>query len=301
MKTTRRATASEQLALLKFPLGRQLYALRRIDEALVASGDALLRARVARALRLGEEARELELQWRGHVRAREHGKEARELDIELDRALSALHGFLKSTIKGFGEGTPQGEAGKQLLARLFPQGLRKLIHLPFVAEESMVRHLLQRARTEPALRAAVRELGGEPLLERVTEAHARYALALGRRAANGPTFPQVRLARREAQERLCEIQFLVFAELLRGGHGEAETAALWKAFDEVASQNQAIRRYRRRRSRVPDVDPETGARIDVDADDDAPGEEPQEPGAPAAHPIAQPIAPPADQDGAGAA
>ncbi|MEZ6188698.1 MAG: hypothetical protein R3F62_27310 [Planctomycetota bacterium] len=265
--TTDYISARAMLDFRQFPLSRQQYSLRRIALALADSEDEFLRQQVAKAIELGEEARNLELDWRGHQAEKEHGAEARQLDIELDAALCSLHAFLKTTIESFGESTPRGAQASHALERLFPLGVRQVIHLPFVEEEDTVRIMLNRVTSESALGKALREIGAIPLLDRVTECHARYANALPRREP-GPSYDEVREARRQGQERLSEIVFLVMARLLRGQHKGKQAAGLKQALGEVLEQDQAIKRYYKRRRRVTDVDPMTGELVDSEEDEE---------------------------------
>jgi len=268
--TVEDVSASGLLALRSFPLSRQQYALRRIDEALVECEDEALRQRVAEAIRLGDEARNLELEWRGFQPTTEHGERAQKVDYELDRALSALHAVLSTTASAFGEHSTRGAAARLALERLFPLGLRAVIHLPFVAQEDTVRILLERTTRERLLARALRELDVGELLERIAAIHLRYGQALPREART-PSYEQVQAARRAGQERLCRLVFVLVTRLLEGGLGGQHAAALRAALDEVLSQDAAIRRYSRQRRRAADVDPETGEPVE-DVEGDAPGD-----------------------------
>lgn len=269
--TVEDVSASDMLALRSFPLSRQQYALRRIDEALVECEDESLRRWVAEAIRLGDRARNLELEWRGTPPTTEHGERAQEVDHELDRALSALHGVLSTTAHAFGERSTRGAAARLALERLFPSGLRAVIQLPFVTQEDTVRILLERTTRERLLARALRELDVGELLERIAAIHVRYGEALPREQPSTPSYEQVQAARRAGQERLGRIVFVLVTRLLEGGLGGQHAAALRAALDEVLSQDAAIRRYSRQRRRAADVDPETGEPVE-DVEGDAPGD-----------------------------
>jgi len=252
-------SASDKLAMRMFPISRQQYTLRAVDEALAACGDERLRRKVARALELGDQARSLELNFRGYAR-QEFGDDARQLDIELDRALGALFHFLTATVKSFGDDSPQGSKAQTVIEWLFPRGLRYVIQLPYVAQASTVRLMLKWARSEPPLIEALRDVHADPLVERVAQLHTRFAAALPKTAS--PTYADVRQARREGHERLCAIVFLIGAALLGDDLPEEQAEALRKALAEVDAQDAAIKRYYRRHRRVTDVDPETGEELE---------------------------------------
>lgn len=258
-------SASDMLAIRSFPLDRQLYVLRTVDEALVASDDGLLRQQVARALQLVEQAWDLELRFRGNPR-QEYGSEARQLDIELDRALGALFHYLTSTVKSFGVDSLKGSHAQAVIERLFPRGLRYLIHLPYATEEATVRLMLKWARSEPPLIEGLRAVHAEPLVERVAELHARYAEALPKTPL--PSYEELSRVRREGHERLSAIVFLITAALVRGELEGKPTAALREALAEVLGQDAAIGRYCKRRRRVAEIDPETGEELESEEEGD---------------------------------
>ena len=267
-------SASELLAIRMFPIDRQQYSLRVVDEALVRSDDEFLRQQVARALQLGEQALSLELDFRGTRPAKEYGDEARQLDFELDRALGALFGFLTSTVKSFGVSSPEGAQAQRVIERLFPKGVRYVIQLPFDAEEATVRLMLKRARSEPPMIEALRAVQAGRLVERVAELHARYARALPKSSEPPPpAFEEVLRARREGHERMCAIVLQLSATLQRGDLEEQQAAALATALAEVLRQNAAIGRYYKRRRRVAEVDPETGEELETEAESEEEFEE----------------------------
>jgi len=263
--TTEEIASSDMFDFYLFPLSRQQYSLRQIDHALADCNDEVLRERVAEAIRLGEEARELDFTFSGGTRINEYGPEARSVDQELDRALGAVSKFLTTTAQAYGETSAQAQLARYAAGRLFPDGVRAVIHLPYVVQEDTVRLILRRVETEPRLGRALRELGADRFLERVAEVHARYQVAL-RKDRHQPTFSQVKEARRAGQERLCQIVVLVLARLVTGEHEGDQAAALWKALREVKDQNAAIGRYYKRRRRVTEVDPETGEELETEAE-----------------------------------
>jgi len=259
-------STSEMLCFRSFPLGRQAYSLRTLDEALVGIEDPFLRQKIARAIDFGARARDLELDWRGYRRATEYGAEAQQIDYELDRAVSALHAVLTATVDLHGASSARGVRARLVIERLFPKGVRHVIHLPYHEEDHTVNAMLERTRSEPELVEAVRELDLGPVIARVTEVHARYRQALPRRS-HAVTFEQVQAARREGHELLAEVVVLVRGVLLRGGLEEHHAAQLEAALREVLRQNAAIKRSYQRRRRATDVDPETGADVEEEGDD----------------------------------
>jgi len=260
-------STSEMLSFRLFPLGRQGFALRTLDEALVGIEDPFLRQKIADAIDFGGRARDLELDWRGHQRVKEYGAEAQRIDYELDRAVGALHAVLTATVDLHGASSTRGVHARLMIDRLFPKGVRHVIHLAFHEEEHMVNAMLERTRSEPELVEAVRELELGPVIERVTELHARYRLALPRKPSKAVTYEQVQAARREGHELLCEVVVLVRGVLLRGGLEEHQVAQLDAALREVLRQNEAIKRPYRRRGLETDVDPETGADVEEEGED----------------------------------
>lgn len=261
-------STSRLLDFRSFPLGRQDHALRTLDEALVGIEDPFLRRKIAQAIEFGERARGLELDWRGHRRATQYGAEAQQIDYELDRALSALFTVLSATLDSYGASSSKGEFARLLIDRLFPKGVREVIHLPYHEEEHTVRVMLGRLRSEPELVDAVGELDLGPVIARVAEVHARYRKALPRKPSKTVTYEQVRAAQREGHELLCEVVVLVRGVLLRGELDGPQAARLQAALREVCRQDEAIKRFYQRRRRVTEDDPDPGP----DSEEDEGGE-----------------------------
>jgi len=71
-------------------LSRQLYSLNQIAHALGDCDDGLLCEKVADAIRLGEEACDLQLSFSGRSPTTDFGPEAQKVDQELDRAIGAV-------------------------------------------------------------------------------------------------------------------------------------------------------------------------------------------------------------------
>jgi len=263
--TTEEIATSDMFDFYSFPLSRQLYSLNQIAHALGDCDDELLCGWVADAIRLGEEAVQLKIDFSGRTINRAFGPEARQADREMDRALGALAKFLTASAQAFGETSAQAQLARYATGRLFPDGVRTMIHLPYMDEEIQVRMLRRRIETEPRLGQALRELGADRFVERVATVHERYQEAL-RKDRREPTHAQVKEARRAGQERLCQIVALVLVRLATGEQEGDQAAALWKALGEVKHQNAAIGRAFKRRHRVTEVDPETGEELETEAE-----------------------------------
>lgn len=248
------------LNLYLFPTGRREFCLRRFLKALEGTELAHLRARVERGLAHEAATLQLEDRWLGNKGDTEHGPGARALDAELDRALGALDENLASTAKAFGEDSPRGRAAGRARALLFPKGVQHVTHLPYVQQAAAVRALLERAETVPEL-ANLDELGVAGIVERVRELNVAYDRALGSRG-EGASFERVEAARKRGQTNLCEIVFVAIAHLVESGYEGEQAEALGEALREVIAQNEAIKRYYRRRRRVADVDPVTGEELE---------------------------------------
>ncbi|MEZ6183642.1 MAG: hypothetical protein R3F62_01375 [Planctomycetota bacterium] len=247
------------LNLYRFPSGRRLSCLRSMRERLADPAFAELQSVLDRAIASEWATRDLEIRYRNGMRQRnnEFSDETSALDLELDRALSALDDALGVALKAYGEGSPQGEAATLLRSTLFGQGVRFLIHMPFMEQEAEVAVLLERAADEPSLAEAVRVTRVEPLVERIAELNRRFGEAIrDGRPVSPASFEEVRAARDAGHERLGRIVILVPARLLGappdGEHAEALAAAL----QVVQEQNAAIKRYRKRRRGVNGLDPE---------------------------------------------
>ncbi|MCA8925426.1 MAG: hypothetical protein KDD82_26690 [Planctomycetes bacterium] len=256
------------LNLYQFPTGRRLFCLLNVREVLESAGIDDLRAEVERAIAADRATRELEDHYRGSKVEPEHAPEAAELDAELSRSLSALDGVLAATLKAFGGKSPPGVSAVFARSRLFPHGVRHMRRMSFVEREVAVETLLLRAQTERRLAQEIRRLGVQSFVERVAEVNVRYRRALQVTDATKPSYAEVLAARKAGQEALSGIVVSLMARL-RGADKGKESRALALALQQVIDQNAAIKRHRRRRRHVTDVDPETGDEV---ADDGGGGD-----------------------------
>ncbi|MEZ6189445.1 MAG: hypothetical protein R3F62_31150 [Planctomycetota bacterium] len=167
--------------------------------------------------------------------------------------MGALDDSLAATIKGYGPDSPKGEAAQLARERLFPQGLRVVIHLPYAEQEAEVGALLERARDDAEVADALRLLGEDDLVARIAALNLRYGEAI-RGRDEAPSYDDVRAARVAGQERLCWLLLRIAARLEDAPVGSEEAARLAAAIDVVLDENAAIRRYRKRRRNGVDAE-----------------------------------------------
>ena len=247
---------NDLLNLYQFPTGRRLFCLGHAQRILDAYGVEGLQLEVERAVALEKETRRLELQWRGQAR-NEHAPGTGELSVEVCHALGALEALFTATQKAFGGSSPEGRAAAAAQAALFPKGLFQLTSMPYVEQQVAVQTLLEQIQTEPKLGEDLRRVAAERFVAQLAEANERFRSAL-EVYGSGPSYHQMQEARRVGQETLAQVVVLLASELVRAWRKGEETEPFTQALQAVYEQNAAIRRLRRRRRTVSDVDPETG-------------------------------------------
>jgi hypothetical protein len=99
-------------------------------------------------------------------------------DQRLDSCYSGFHGFLTAWTKlpSTPEGVEKGQVAREVLAVVFPDGLR-FLNLPYREQWGESQTKLDRL-SEPAVAERVRSLGGEAFVQAIGVAHEAYGVAL---------------------------------------------------------------------------------------------------------------------------
>lgn len=164
--------------------GRRRLALQRMLSIVQANLDwAFLEPAIDVALTAQEDTIRTLVAWRdAQESAAMHASEATQLDVQVDQALSAWLGILRSTQSGFGETSPEALAAAFMEETLFSNGVGPITSLPYVDQHGEVDLLLTRVQEDEPLAEAATTLNLEPLLTRLTELNAAYGAALSRTA-----------------------------------------------------------------------------------------------------------------------
>ncbi|MEZ6189123.1 MAG: hypothetical protein R3F62_29505 [Planctomycetota bacterium] len=206
-----------------------------------------MREHLRQAVDLAREAQALQTRWKGSRGIGCSAARPKRLDAELDRLLGALDAQLDVIVRTYGPDAPEGSAATRVRERLFPRGVGHLVHLPYVEEAEQVESMLARVDADPELANELAKLHGTTVLERVREAHARYAEALQLEAAPPPAYAEVEQAREALHERYCAVVSLIVGLSHLADSDSAEGQALARAQQVVLEQDRSVGIVHRRR------------------------------------------------------
>lgn len=248
-------TLDSLFTLYRYTPGRRAWMLARIRAIADAAG---LQSLAARCDQLTPDETRIAADLRTWTEVRAGLASARvsqalvALDQRRDGLLGDFHAALQAQARLVDR--PRGQAAVRLLGRLFPEGSRALITLPYPDQTAALDALLAVARGE--LAGDVEVAAATDWIESLESAHADFAAAYdGLSERRQVDFKAVRAADTAAQER-----FLVLVcHLVDTASGTPHLAAL---LDPIDVQQKALKALYQRRRSVPDVDPDTGVDLE---------------------------------------
>jgi hypothetical protein len=263
------AVFSDLLSLRRLGPGRALFACSQVlgllddweESDAPPTGDevaavAKLRARVRVTRDRAEAALRLERERQTLLAAPESPKvpALRPTDALADRLLGSAHRSLKQTLRDFEPEHLRHVAARDLLGRLFPKGVKAVIHTSSVEQLALMQAILTDAAT-PALHAHLQTLGLSDLFDKLAEVTRDYALALQPLPAK-PTISgaQVIDALREANGHLCRVVAVILGHLDGDDQAERRRALL----APILRQHDAAFSARQAQGADIDIDPTTG-------------------------------------------
>jgi hypothetical protein len=245
---------AQWINLYILPSGRRLWAHRKVRVEAAQRNLTQLVAHIDHALEHDLGVRSRQHAWQ-ESKARGPNPAAVKADIELDRALSSLHGVLAAFAAAPVDAPFKGPAAT-LLAALFPAGVAALTQRSFEDEQTAVAYLL--VRMDGELAPALTQLGLVPHRESIRAHNDALGAQLGAAPAAGVSFDAVEALDVQGQDLLLETVARVLGAFPSAA--EADRAARAALLAPIAEQSDDVRRARQRRRgpAVHDVDPETG-------------------------------------------
>lgn len=265
------------LSIPKLTAGRRRLSLQRLRDELAAipSLSHLLPA-VDKAIAAQEAAIALRARRPSSLEvSRMHAARAMTLDIEVDRAVSGLHGTLTSTVRALSPDDPAAVAAEHLLASVFVGGVAPITQLPFVDQHAAVDQLLKVLREDPDAVAAVALLTLQRWVDRIEALNAEYGEHV---TQESPIRGQdIRDADRAGWVAFCEVMVQVLGAV--PGSEEADEVLRGRLLGPVISQRDELRKLRARRAAGGSVVQIEDEILDFDFDDageEAPAAEPED-------------------------
>jgi hypothetical protein len=149
-----------------------------------------------------------------------YGDLAREADTAADATVGVVFDVLTGYTRMHGPSTPLGDAARDLLGALFPQGRAALTGQGFADEVVKLERVVADAK-QPKRAAEIASIPGlAPLLTELEARTAAYREALDRPAPKGVTYAEVIAAAKRADRRMMELLAAIFT-LYRGDEAAA--------------------------------------------------------------------------------
>lgn len=246
----------EYVNLYVFTPGRVVFAVRRVRQIAAELGNAPVVAACDAALAPAGSALDLEQAW-AKARTTRSGKRAKApgLDAQVDRTLSALATTVDGVVAALPADSPRAAAALLFRGQAFPSGPGALTSLPYEDELAAVQSLLRRCTGSGDLVTPVERLQIQYLVDRLGELAGQFQEVLGQSSTRELGYDQVVDARAATQEKLLKL----FVKILGiDAERPEDEAHLSRLLAPILEQNARIGQSMKRRSRVLDVDPETG-------------------------------------------
>jgi hypothetical protein len=243
-------------------VGRRLLALKQMRALAAARGEPPLIDSIDQLIAYDEELIGRENLWRQQRDQSLTRPEGKRVDALVDRQISLVFSTSAQCLEGL---DPLKDAalrakGEAMLGGLFPNGVGAITSLPYDDELAVVEHIIKGLEGEWA--PVVAELGLTRQVARLRALGAEYAAALGKLPQVVLDFKTLRAERWLGHE----LMLGVIAQVLALYHGpDPKSAASREALLlPIRAQDRRISEYIKRRSRVSDVNPDTGEELAPD-------------------------------------
>lgn len=254
------------IVLYALTVGRRLWAMRQVLALVKAGGEsAALVESVEKTLKYDEGLAEREDLWRQQAKQQSttDRPDAQPVDHALDRQLTSLSTAAEKMLDGMNPNKHAAliKKGRKMLATLFPKGVGAITTLPYEDELEAVRRIVSALNGKWLDTATA--LGLALLVERLEELLEAFAEALG----NAKT-PLINYKTLRAERWLGhELMLGVVAQILGTYHAPDATSIERREalLLPILDQNQRVADYFKRRQRISDINPDTGAEMEPDA------------------------------------
>ena len=240
------ATIAPLFNLYLLSPGRRIYALDRVRPLAEAREAKAIVVAISQATAHDREVRKLDARRRRGPNP--VPPSAVRHDGEVDRTLDALDALLAYRVDRDGADS----FAQVMRAELFPRGVKLHKRLPLAEQLVANQEVLELLESEQHA-AWLDAQGLRPLIEDLRGSHEAFAQALAERdQAVVPSFAEVRSARARGQELYLRVVIEILAAYFEDEVARAELLA------PIFAQNEEVRRLRRRRRPLIELDPDTG-------------------------------------------
>lgn len=258
--------ATELTRLNRFSNGRRLFVLKKVLELAIAINLPGVVATAEWALAHERSTRKLERRWRTVRRQRAKGRgNAREVDIQLDRVIGAMLDSVRALLVTLDPASEHAAKARAFIDTYFPDGANAITNAEFEDALAIIEEMNEDFATYSE--QDLSDLNIKFHVQELARLLPLFAAALNQPANPDEfRFEQLREARAEGHERLCEL----VAEIVGATRGRDTPEKLQQRAMLLAPIIEANERVaeRRRRKNAPDVevDPNTGEELEEGAD-----------------------------------
>ena len=255
--------------------GHRLHSMRQVETLANRFNISVVSEHAARAIAHDTNVALMEAEYE-HINDRaRHGQVAGKRDGDVDRAATGTYSYLDVQIRMYGADSERGQAAIRLRDELYPNGPGAITSLPYIQQHERINVLLKRAKDDD-LAADVARLPEFPeLLDRLAILNSAYGQSLTLEAKRRLSREKLATARTRGQEYLAEVVVLILAHF--AVNDETVPDAREELLAPILTQNEIIRRSRRRRRSPVDIDPDGPNGPDGEPDDGSDDEPESEP------------------------
>lgn len=232
--------------------------------------DPQLQARVDAAHDKIDQASRLMVAWKSRKqnKAPNKGEGAVEADNAVDSSLGALHEHLTSYLR-LSADHPLSQLAAELKGELLAGGVAPFTLMAFEDQHKAIEILVDTLVTEYP--EHIRQLGLKPFVDELSANNDLLGRRLEQRDSGRVSWDQVSAARNVAREAFFAVVLTIWNNYLDNPDIRHQLLG------PIEEQNDQLRRYYKRHSVEPDVDPDTGKFVDEDEPTPQPAEDNPQP------------------------
>lgn len=249
------------LNVYELPVGRRLHALRQMQVQVSADASVSeLHPVITSTMDVNTVALHCRTQWGEAKNVKTTYPEAAILlNQEHDQIFASVERVSSGMADGMPPGSPLAEAGARLVATVFAEGLAPLTQKDFVQQRETTNVWL--SRMDADLAEAVDTLGLRPMVERLGVVNKEMGRIIDEVKGRAKvSYDDVRSTDAAGQRAMLQLIAVICGRFSGREPGDDEKRAALLA--PILAQNEKVAELYRRRSRVTDVDPESGEEND---------------------------------------
>lgn len=257
---------SNHLSSRRMPTGRYVFAFTQILEEAREEGDEKVIKWLEKCVEHGRKTLSLEF---AYEQSRAQDSSARGDAFKLDNQLDNLITAIKKLVAARdidGQDDPVSKASRRVQDVIYPRGVAPIIRQSYEAQLATMDMMIEQFRED--LDEEVELLGIDREVSRFEKLVDQFRAELRRNEVPTVSYDQVKEARNELHEYASMAEVVILAAY--DGMDEETARERESLLAPYTDQQQRVLEAQRRRRSPQDVDPDTGTRLDDDAD---PGQE----------------------------